>query len=59
MRFHDPELGNPVFSETNEKDVAVARAKAPGVKLAVNRLHNQSKLDVWYNYLGNRRKRIS
>lgn len=34
MRFHDPELGNPAFSETHEKDIA--RAKAPGVNLAAN-----------------------
>lgn len=34
MRFHDSELGNLAFSETNEKEMA--RASASGVTVMVN-----------------------
>lgn len=37
MRFHHSELGNPAFSEINEKDRS--RASAPGANLTANRVY--------------------
>lgn len=37
MRLHDSGLGNPAFSETNEKHRA--RPPAPGANLTINQVY--------------------